>query len=131
MSFELWDVVKIVKEPQVAGIKLVGTVGLVLEVRDAQSEFVFMEALEASGKMTGTGWLPCDCLELVESPEWMRAGEIRKQEIEARLAEGRRYHEAYTTAFEGIAERHDLTPEKLKAIHEELLVIDDPAWNGR
>lgn len=118
------DIVRVVKQPPNQIAKLVGEVGFVNEIdstgKFAREEWIDFVALKLNGDMSGCGAMPSDCLALEPAPEWAEAKRKYDAMRERMFAESQAFNERFKASIAEIAERHELTPELVRQIHEEV-----------
>jgi len=121
---QVGDIVRVVKQPPNQIAHIVGEVGFVNQIdstgKFGREEWIDFMALKLNGELSGCGAVPGDCVELETSPEWAEAKVKYDRLREQSLEESRAYNERFKAGVAEIAERHGLTPEVVRQIHEEV-----------
>lgn len=108
------DICKVIKKSPTVPFNVLGQFGFV--TKEIDDEFVDIIMVKADGSFSGSGSVERDCLRQIFDPQWLRAKELY---FEIREKAAKAFQERtiqYDKHLSTVAEKHDLTIEKVKEI---------------
>ena len=123
------DIVRVISQPPNQIVKLVGEVGWIEAIGQAlelsegdciNTDYVTIHTLRLDGILGGVGVVPLSCLQPEGGVEWIEAKRKADEYWEKMRADGQAYNDRFNAEIVEIAERHGLTAEKVREIHQEV-----------